>query len=128
MLFICRATDIYYGHYHVLFIAHFELHCINTRGLKGRYEYIHMVNVTIIIRLKYYFQSSIIFLLPYIIIELVRLIVIFYVVITSMILIKTNVLDFLLLILISVIGVFLLRKYLNFISLLAIIKHFGLRF
>jgi len=59
----------------------------------------------------YYLQNSIIFILPYIILEFIRLFIIFYTVITSMILIKINVLDFLFLIFISVIGVFLLRKY-----------------
>lgn len=61
----------------------------------------------------HYFQKSIIFILPYIILEFIRLFIIFYTVITSMILIKMNVLDFLFLIFISVIGVFLLRKFLK---------------
>ncbi|XP_025418837.1 uncharacterized protein LOC112689362 [Sipha flava] len=54
-------------------------------------------------------KSSIIFMLPYIILELIRLFVILYVVLTSIILLKINVLDFLILILISVIGVVLLQ-------------------
>ncbi|KAF0757352.1 Uncharacterized protein FWK35_00022589 [Aphis craccivora] len=53
--------------------------------------------------------NSIILILPYIILEFIRLFIIFYSVITSMILIKINVLDFLFLILISVIGVFILQ-------------------
>ncbi|KAL4112494.1 hypothetical protein QTP88_016267 [Uroleucon formosanum] len=55
------------------------------------------------------FKKSIIFILPYIILEFIRLFIIFYTVVTSMILIKMNVLDFLFLIFISVIGVFLLQ-------------------
>ncbi|XP_060869657.1 uncharacterized protein LOC132944367 [Metopolophium dirhodum] len=55
------------------------------------------------------FKRSITFILPYIILEFIRLFIIFYTVITSMILIKMNVLDFLFLIFISVIGVFLLQ-------------------
>lgn len=60
-----------------------------------------------------YFQKSISFIYPYIVLEFIRLCAIFYVVLASMIIIKINVLDFLFLILISVIGVFVLRKYSN---------------
>ncbi|XP_025201649.1 uncharacterized protein LOC112599112 [Melanaphis sacchari] len=55
------------------------------------------------------FKSSIKLILPYIILEFIRLFIIFYLVITSMVLIKINVLDFLFLIFISVIGIILLQ-------------------
>ncbi|XP_050442231.1 uncharacterized protein LOC126846616 [Adelges cooleyi] len=55
------------------------------------------------------YKNAIMLILPYIILEFVRLLVILYIVITSMVLIKMNVLNFLILILVSVIGVFLLQ-------------------
>ncbi|XP_050548802.1 uncharacterized protein LOC126910353 [Daktulosphaira vitifoliae] len=71
------------------------------------YNLVYTISCFILIYGAY--KNTIMFILPYIILEFIRLAFILYIVATSMILIKMNVLNFLVLILVSVIGVVFLQ-------------------